>query len=51
VYRVLAFDRQQSELEYQNTEAMSIYDDKGPVVRLGLSQTEQVHVNLISTKE
>jgi hypothetical protein len=51
VYRVLAFDRQQSELEYQNAEAMSIYDDKGPVVRLGPSQTEQVRVNLISTKE
>lgn len=50
-YRVLAFDRQQSELEYQNAEAMSIYDDKGPVVRLGPSQTEQVRVNLISTKE
>jgi hypothetical protein len=51
VYRVLAFDRQQNELEYRNAEAMSIYDDKGPVVRLGPGQTEQVRVNLISTKD
>jgi hypothetical protein len=51
VYRVLAFDRQQNELEYQNAEAMSIYEDKGPVVRLGPGQTEQVRVNLISTKD
>jgi hypothetical protein len=51
VYRILAFDRQQNELEYQNAEAMSIYEDKGPVVRLGPGQTERVRVNLISTKD
>lgn len=50
-YRVLAFDRQQSELEYQNAEAMSRYDDKGPVVRLAPGQTEHVRVTLISTQE
>jgi hypothetical protein len=50
-YRVLAFDRQQNELEYQNAEAMSRYDDKGPVVRLGPGQTEHVRVTLISTRE
>ena len=50
-YRVLAFDRQQSELEYQNPEVMSRYDDKGPVVRLVPGQTEHVRVSLISTKE
>ena len=43
-YRVLAFDRQQTELEYQNPEVMSRYDDKGPVVRLGPGQTEHVRV-------
>ena len=50
-YRVLAFDRQQSELEYQNAEVMSRYDDKGPVIRLGPGQTERVRLSLISTKE
>ncbi len=50
-YRVLAFDRQQSELEYQNPEVVSQYDDKGPVVRLGPGQTEHVRVTLISTRE
>ena len=50
-YRVLAFDRQQDELEYRNAEAMSIYEGKGLVVRLVPGQTEQVRVPLISTKE
>jgi hypothetical protein len=50
-YRVLAFDRQQDELEYRNAEVMNIYEDKGPVVRLVAGQTEQVRVPLISTKE
>ena len=49
-YRVLAFDHQQSELEYRNAEAMSVYEGKGPVVRLAAGQTEQVRVNLISSK-
>jgi hypothetical protein len=49
VYCILAFDRQQDELEYRNAEAMSIYEDKGPVVRLAPGQTEQVRVALIST--
>ena len=50
-YRILAFDRQQGELEYQNAEAMSVYEGKGPVVRLAPGQTEQVRVTLIPTKE
>ncbi|MBZ5650320.1 MAG: carboxypeptidase-like regulatory domain-containing protein [Acidobacteriia bacterium] len=50
-YRVLAFDRQQNELECHNAEAMRAYEDKGPIVRLGPGQTEQVRVPLISTKE
>ena len=50
-YRVLAFDRQQNELEYQNPEVMSRYDDKGPIVRLAPGQTEHVRVTLISTRE
>ena len=50
-YRVLAFDHQQSELEYQNAQVMSGYDDKGPIVRLAPGQTEHVRVALISTQE
>ena len=50
-YRVLAFDRQQGEFEYQNAEAMAAYEDKGPAVRLGPGQTEHVRVTLISTRE
>jgi hypothetical protein len=51
VYRVLAFDCQQGELEYQNAEAMEVYEGKGPVVHLAPGQTQQVRVQLISTKE
>jgi hypothetical protein len=51
VYRVLAFDRQQDQLEYQNAEAMSGYEGKGPVIRLASGQTEQVRVPLIFIKE
>jgi hypothetical protein len=51
VYRILAFDRQQGELEYHNADAMSVYESKGPVVRLAPGRTEQVRVTLISTKE
>lgn len=51
VYRILAFDRQQGELEYHSAEAMSVYEGKGPVVRLVPGQTEQVRVPLISLKE
>jgi len=50
-YRVLAFDRQQDQLEYQNAEAMSVYDSKGPVIRLAPGQTEQVRVPLIFIEE
>jgi hypothetical protein len=46
-YRVLAFDRRRGELEYQNPEAMGLYDGKGPVVRVGPGQTEHVRVPLI----
>ena len=50
-YRVLAFDRSQSELEYRNPEAMQTYDAKGPVVRLVGGQKEHVRLQLISTNE
>jgi hypothetical protein len=50
-YRVLAFDRSQSELEYRNPEAMQSYDTKGPIVRLVGGQKEHVRLQLISTSE
>lgn len=50
-YRVLAFERQQEELQYQDAEVMGAYEGKGPVVRLVAGQTEQVRVALISTRE
>lgn len=47
-YRVLAFERPQSELEYENPEAMRAYESKGPVVRLAAGQKERVRLQLIS---
>lgn len=48
-YRLLAFDRDQPELEYRNPEAMQVYDSKGPVVRVVGGQKERVTLRLIST--
>jgi hypothetical protein len=50
-YRVLAFDRPQSELEYRNPEAMRAYEANGPVVRVVGGQKEHVRLSLISTNE
>lgn len=51
VYRVLAFDRQQLELEYHSAEAMRAHESKGQVVRLVANQKEQVRLQLITTSE
>ena len=51
VYRVLAFDRPQSDLEYRNPEAMQAYDTKGPAVRVAGGQKEHVRLQLISSSE
>ena len=48
-YRLLAFDREQHELEYRNPEALRTYDSKGPVVRVFGGQKEHVQLQLIST--
>jgi hypothetical protein len=48
-YRLLAFDREQHELEYRNPEALRTYDSKGPVVRVVGGQKEHVQLQLIST--
>jgi hypothetical protein len=50
-YRVLAFEREQPEMEYRNAEAMRAFDSKGQVVHLVGNQKEQLQVQLISTSE
>ena len=50
-YRVLAFDRPHSELEYRNPDAMRAYESKGLVVRLVSGQKEHLQLHLISTDE
>ena len=47
-YRMLAFRRQQPELEYRDPEAMRAYDSKGLVVRLVPGQEEHLRLALIS---
>jgi hypothetical protein len=51
VYRVLAFDRPQPELEYRNAEAMRAYESKGQVVSLVAGQKQQLQLQIISTSE
>jgi hypothetical protein len=50
-YRVLAFDRPQAELEYQNSETLRAYEGKGQIVRLAAGQKENVKLQLISSSE
>jgi hypothetical protein len=50
-YRVLAFDRQKLDLEYDNSEAMRAYEGKGQVVRLSAGQKENITLQVISTSE
>ena len=45
-YRVLAFDRQQLQLEYRSADAMRPYESKGPVVRVEAGQKETVRIPL-----
>lgn len=47
-YRVLAFNRPQLQLEYQNSEAMKTYENKGQVVRLAAGQKEKIMLRVIS---
>ena len=48
-YRLLTFDRPQTEMEYRNPEAMQAYDSKGIVVRVAGGQKERATLPLIST--
>jgi hypothetical protein len=47
-YRLLAFEREQPDLEYRDLEAMRAFDTKGPVVHVSGGQTEHVTLHLIS---
>jgi len=51
VYRVLAFDHPQPELDYRDAEAMRAYDSKGQAVHLVAGQKERLRLQLISTSE
>jgi hypothetical protein len=48
VYRVLAFKRPQTKLEYRNPEAMKAYDTEGPTVRIVPGKTEHLQLHLIN---
>jgi hypothetical protein len=50
-YRLLAFDREQPQLEYRNPEVMKTYADMGPSVRVTGGQKEHVTLHLIMTNE
>jgi len=50
-YRLLAFDRQQPELEYRDGEAMRAFDNKGQVIRLVAGQKDNVRLQVISSNE
>ena len=51
VYRVLAFRRQQTDLEYGNPEAMRAYDAKGQIVRLVAGQKEHLRLQVVSSSD
>jgi hypothetical protein len=50
-YRVLAFDREQPQLEYRDPETMKTYDHMGPAVQLASGQKEHVTLHLILASE
>jgi hypothetical protein len=51
LYRVLAFDRPQADLEYHDPEAMRAYETDGQLIRLQPGQNEPFRVSVISTSE
>lgn len=50
-YRILAFDRQQPDLEWSNPDAMQAYDSRAQVIRVGPGQTEHARLRLVRTGE
>jgi hypothetical protein len=50
-YRVLAFERQQPDLEYASDEVMGQYDSKSKVIRVVSGQKEHLRLALITASE
>jgi hypothetical protein len=50
-YRVLAFDRQQQDLEYASDEAMRQFDSKAQVISVVPGQKVQLRLSLITASE
>ncbi len=50
-YRVLAFEKQQPELEFANEELMSRYNSKAQLISVVAGQSENVRVSLITANE
>jgi len=50
-YRVLAFDRPQTDLEFRNADAMRMFENKGQNVRLSAGQKEHLTLQLIASNE
>ena len=50
-YRVVAFDRPQSDIEFRNPDAIRDYEGKGPTVRISGGQKERIRLQLVSTNE
>ncbi|HEX8879931.1 MAG TPA: hypothetical protein VF749_07870 [Candidatus Acidoferrum sp.] len=51
VYRILAFDRQQPDLEYASGEAMAKYEPKSQVIRVVAGQKLRLQLPLITERE
>lgn len=46
-YRVLAFDREQEDLEYASEEALRKFESKGQIIHIGAGQKERLRLRLI----
>jgi hypothetical protein len=51
LYRVLAFDRPQADLEYYDPEVMRSYETQGQLIRLAPGQNEPLRLQMISSSE
>jgi hypothetical protein len=50
-YRVLAFEKQQPELEFANEELMSRYNSKAQVISVVPGQSENLRLSVITGNE
>jgi hypothetical protein len=51
LYRVLAFDRPQADLEYRDPEVMRAYESEGQLIRLAPGPNEPLRLQVISSSE